>query len=258
MKDTKRIKLLTAGLLTAAVLVLAVVSAGCVSAPQNQGEQNIDFSALETSVLIDVEKTGTFYNIGDTAELLIPGNPSRGIAWEVAECPDGIAIEEGLFIPADPQKPDGSGTQTFIITALKEGDHNFVLLNPAVNGKYADTLQVRQTGDEPMNPRSVFAIMQQKDSVTCTGQAYAVSIAGKPSEGYIWETQKTEGLLISEPEFVPDGDMAGITGADGHFLWKVTSFIPGEYRFVALLMHECEKEPVGSVVVLVIFKESSA
>ena len=257
MKNAKRIKLLTAGLL-AAVLILAVVSAGCVNAPQNTDTENIDFLALETSVLIDVEKTGAAYNIGDTAELLFPGNPSRGIEWEVAECPDGIMIEKGLFIPADPQKPDGSGTQTFVITALKEGDHDFVLVNPAVNGKYAGTLQVRITGEEPMNPRSVFAIMQQKDSVTRTGQAYAISIAGKPSEGYTWETQKTDGLLISEPEFVPDGDMAGITGADGHFLWIVTSLIPGEYRFVALLMHEGEKEPVGSVVVPVIFKESSA
>lgn len=258
MKNAKRTKLLTAGLLTAAVLVLAVVSAGCVSAPQNQGEQNIDFLSLETSVLVNVEKTGTTYNIGDTAELLFPGNPSRGIVWEVAECPDDITIEEGLFIPADPQNPDGSGTQTFIITALKEGDHDFVLVNPAVDGTYADSMQVRKTGDEPMNPRSVFAIMQQKDSVTRTGQAYAISIAGKPSEGYTWETQKTEGLLISEPEFIPDGDMVDITGADGHFLWNVTSLTPGEYHFVALLMHEGEKEPVGSVVVPVIFKESSA
>lgn len=258
MKNEKRIKLLTAGLLAAAVLILAVVSAGCVNVPQNQDGQDIDFSALETSVIVDVEKTGTTYNIGDTAELLFPGNPSRGVAWEVTECPDGITIEKGEFIPADPQKPDGSGTQTFIITALKEGDHDFVLSNPAVNGAYADTMQVRKTGDEPMNPRSVFAIMQQKDSVTCTGQAYVISIAGKPSEGYTWETQKTDGLLISEPEFVPDGDMAGITGADGHFLWKVTSLTPGEYRFVALLMHEDEKEPVGSVAVPLIFKESTA
>ncbi|HJJ44846.1 MAG TPA: protease inhibitor I42 family protein [Methanocorpusculum sp.] len=151
MKNAKRTKLLTAGLLTAAVLVLAVVSAGCVSAPQNQGEQNIDFLSLETSVLVNVEKTGTTYNIGDTAELLFPGNPSRGIVWEVAECPDGITIEEGLFIPADPQNPDGSGTQTFIITALKEGDHDFVLVNPAVDGTYAASMQVSKTGDEPMN-----------------------------------------------------------------------------------------------------------
>ena len=261
-------KAIISGIILSAVLVLVIVSAGCISNPAAPTDK-IDFSKLEVDMEWDIIKEGTTYNIGDTVDILLPGD-SEFVTWTVTRSSDGISIEDEGFIPGD-KTSSGVGSQLFTITALKEGTHDFTIsmlptekTQKLIGEKpenftsdifYADSMQVVKTDAEPLTPRGVFSVTGIASHFPCIGHAVQISIAGNPSTGYQWEAQKTNGLLISEPTYTPFETEKDMVGSGGVYTWTVTSLNSGSYEFTALSTRSGDSAPAGSVVVPLYFME---
>lgn len=245
-----------AGLLTAAVLILIIASAGCVQQPPSgdvQPADTIDFSKLTTAVEIYAEDSGTEFNVGDTIGVVLPGNKEKGIAWKIKGDDDGLLAEEGEFYPKNLRLPEQTGSQTFLITILKEGKHGYTITEPFSRETYSDTITAVKSDAEPQDLRSILCIIPLVSHPAYTGDAYEISLYGNPTTGYQWTAQDTEGLFISRPEYTPYDTDGAMVGSGGIYTWKVTAKEPGYYTFTALLERSGDDKPAADFTVTLFF-----
>ena len=242
-------------LILIAVLTLVVVSAGCV---EEKTQDNTSMDIPDVVKIIDVEKTGTTYSIGDTMEVTFIGALENSKLY-VKDHADGISVKDEA-VSAKLGGVEVSAVK-FTITALKGGDHSFTIAigNPDFNEHglvdvlnkevYKDTMHVVETGAEPMTPRGVFTMINLADHPTYPGEYYEIAIRGNATTGYHWVAAENPGLIVSEPVYIPDEAPEGMVGVGGTYHWYVTSDKPGEYEFTAYEMPPAGDEPAGRVIV---------
>ena len=237
------------GIVLAVVLLAVISTAGCVQ-QKEVTEDTIDFSKINVTVEYYVMKKGITYNVGDTMLVIFPAQEYFS-NWEVKSCEDGLSISEDGYISV---LMSTFGYKTFTITALKEGNYSFTLVDAKKGGEYFDTVHVVKTDDAPLTPRGVFMKQKLLQRDPAVGDACEISIYKEPSTEYQWCAQKTEGLIISDPVYAPLAEDG--SDRDGGFVsWKVTAATPGEYAFTALNQREGDSESAGRVIVSLKFRE---
>lgn len=246
----------------AGIAILAVIiTAGCVTpvlpptVTTPTGTPAVE--EITPVQLIVVEKTGTVYNVGDSYVLELPSNPTTGYDWAVID-------NGGLTITQKYQAPEtellGAGGYTiFTITPETAGTFSFTLkYMRSFEGEestlytYTDSITaVEFFGMGPMEEPRTHAVYTGSMDVKA-GEYIGIVTSGNPTTGYVWTTEKTEGLTISEPKYMP-ADSKGLVGAGGSYYWLITADKAGTYVFKADYKRSFENDPITSFDLDLIF-----
>jgi inhibitor of cysteine peptidase len=204
-------------------LALATVSCG-VAANGDQTSQEPEARTVAAKTLV-VKATPALQPVtvrqGGTVRITLPGNPSTGYDWQVAQGAAGYLklVGEPTF-KAESSLDGAPGMITYTFKALKAGDTVLVM-------KYAQPWEKDQPATETAaiairvvakgdSPNVSVTLEKATASVTLKkGEALDIALPANPSTGYLWTPVGQKGDILAENGEGTFKAESGLVGAPG-------------------------------------------
>ncbi len=227
-------------MVAACILIAACAFSGCLGS--NDSENDTKYDSVTT---VNVQKRGIVLAANEIIQVILPENASGGYLWEVSDV-DGLIVEESVSTSAN-----GSRVKVFNITAERAGYFIFEALYTQ-NGKDTPVYTFTQGLDyaSPIeNPPEEPGLIMDFAGIPTPqiGSIIEVRSRGNPSTGYTLDVQMTHKshLQLLDVLFVKDADGTNAAdGADGTYVWYLTSDVPGTYMF-DVFMSKGADDPVA-------------
>jgi len=247
----------------ALVVLGCVFAAGCTTQTNNTDEE-INPQLITPAVTITVPTIeGTFYNVGNIAQIVLPESATTGYQWNVTSKDDNLEVRDMGYQAVKSTTtttPDGEsttvfgegGNHTFWITSEKAGTYKFTLkYMRSFEGEskavavYNGTITFKDdssTAIFPNGPSTSF-VFDTFNINPKAGEYFEIVIPkGNATTGYTWKASGN-GLTIVD-DYIVDEHPEGMVGVGGTMVFYVKADKAGTYTLKAEYGRSWENSPI--------------